>query len=946
MLSIGIISMTPAITALLTPAVRKRFSKEMQGWLLSLLTGVLFVWMLSYLPTISEDGVIEFSIAWVPQLGLSLALYLDGLSLLFSLIILGIGAVIILYAAYYFDDAHELNRFYTLLLAFMSAMLALVLAGNILTLFIAWELTSIISFLLISFHGDTSEEARSGALRALIVTGGGGLALLVGLVLLGTAAGSTEFTQILSNTGLRDHAWYTAFAVLIFIGCFSKSAQWPLHFWLPGAMSAPTPASAYLHSATMVKAGVYLLLRFYPVLGDTPLWQNALMGIGLTTMLVGALLALRRNDLKAKLAFSTVSQLGVFVALIGLPHGEGLESALVGILAHSLYKASLFMTAGAVDHTAGTRDITKLGGLSSVIPGWMIVCGLAALSMAGLPPLLGFVAKESLLHAMEENPLALIVVVTSAALTVAVALTLFWDVFMGQSRNSHTPHKPAGGMVVGPSILVGATLIFGIGLDRIVNPLLQPALHEEVHLALFSGINTPLLLSLFAVAAGGTIFAVRRRWQSWTLPALPSGTQIYDALVRNIEKTGDFTLRSQNGNLRYYLVVILAVVSLLQVSAGLSHITDAPLQFLWNGEIDLLRGLLLLLALGTMTASIFLKRHLAAALVLGLGGYSVGGLFLLEPAPDVALVQFMVETLGTVLLILMLAKISAPERQAAMDNLWKQTRPGLVRDVVIATLVGTGVGFFALAAVNHRSDAPPTIATWHLENAVSLLGFPDVVGAIVTDFRGMDTIIEITVFSVAALGVLTILSRTLPTTEMPTRLFRLRDRQRPQGHIQHIREIPSDEEDVDLTLDSRFSTPLTRTIAQLVLPFALLVALSQLLYGGEGPGDGFTAGVISGLGVALWYIVFGYQEAQRRLGWLKPRYLIGSGLTLVILNGALPMLAHMPFLAHISFEQIHLPANLHLSTTFIYETGIFLTILGATTTVMEAIAYPKEVESL
>ncbi len=945
---LALISIAPFFLAVLVPTVRERLPRLPLAWIVSALTGFLFVYLASFLPTVTEMGVIQASLPWVPGLGLTVSLYLDGLSLLFALIIVGIGAVVVLYAGYYFEETSELTRFYILLFGFMGAMLALVLAGNLLTLFIAWELTSIISFLLISFKGATSADARNGALRALIITGGGGLALLGGAALLGTAAGSYELSEILANTTLHDHPWYGAFTVLIFVGCFSKSAQFPFHFWLPGAMSAPTPASAYLHSATMVKAGIYLLLRLYPALGDTLLWQVSLMGFGLTTLLVGAILALRQTDLKAALAYSTVSQLGALVALIGLPHEAGLEAALVGILAHSLYKATLFLTAGAIDHAAGTRNLNKLGGLASALPGWALVCLLACLSMAGLPPLLGFVAKETLLDAMLESPLALLVIVTSAALTVTMALILFWDVFMGKSHSSHAAHELSRGMVFGPGLLAGGALLAGLSLDWLVRPLLQPALDHEMHLTLFSGFTTPLFLSVAAIGTGAVVFSARDRWRQWTFPALPNGTNIYNALVRGVERAGDLVLTTQNGKLRYYLIVILGAVILLQASAGLSHISN--IEFIWDGETDLLRGLLLLLALGTMVASIVLKRHLTAALSLGLAGYSVGGLFMLEPAPDVALVQFMVETLGTVLIIVMLARISAPERQAAMDNLWNQSRSGLVRDVIISTLIGGGVGLFALAAVTNRPVAQ-TVTSWHLENALPLLGFPDVVGAIVTDFRGMDTIIEITVFSVAALGVLTLLAKPNSDVEWSRRFVRpLRHHAAPQTPIQErsltIVEAPSNDEDADELLDSHFSTPMTRTFSQLVLPFALLVALSQLLYGGDGPGDGFTAGVISGLGVALWYIVFGYKEAQRRLGWLKPRYLIGFGLTLVIANAVLPMLSGLPFLAHINFDQIVLPANLHLSTTLIYETGIFLTVLGCTSTVMEAITYPKEIEAL
>lgn len=942
MIGIGIISLTPAVTALLTPALRKLPSKALCGWLIGVLVGGLFLAMLSYLPQITEQGALDLSIPWVPELGLSLGIYLDGVSLLFSLIILGVGAVITVYAGYYFDTTHELSRFYGLFLAFMSAMLALVLAGNVLTLFIAWELTSVLSFLLISFYNEKA-EARAGALRALMITGGGGLALLVGLVLLGTAAGSMELSQIISNAALRDNPMYSAFTILILIGCFSKSAQFPLHFWLPGAMSAPTPASGYLHSATMVKAGIYLLIRLYPALGNTELWQTALMGAGLTTMLVGAAFALRQRDLKAGLAYSTISQLGALVALIGLPEAAGLKAALVGILAHSLYKAALFLVVGAVDHTTGTRDLDKLGGLARHMPGWAVVAVLAGLSMAGLPPLLGFVAKETLLDAMLPNPLALAVIVASAAFTVTMALILVWDVFWHEQRHEAHGHEhlhaSPRGMLVGPAVLAGGSLAGGLGLQALVVPLLLPTIHHDLHLELFHGLTTPFALSVVAVAGGTGLFAARGMWLGWARSPQYTqlrGTEIYAGVVSGVEKAGDALLKVQGGKLRYYLAAILGSVVLLMATAGLSHLDLGNTQFQFNPNTDILRTLMLVLSLGAILASILTRKHLLAALALGLSGYAIGGLFLIEPAPDVALVQFMVETVGTVLLIVMLARIRSAEREQAMDALWKQSRAGLIRDIAISLLIGGGVFLFALAAIDSRPK-PETIATWHIENAATI-GINDIVGAIVTDFRGFDTVIEITVFSVAALGVLAIL-----TTRRKNTVTHVHPVTEHTADPTHVEEDP---EEPDLLHVSPFSTPMTRIISEMILPFAFIVALVQLLYGGDQPGDGFTAGVISGLGVTLFYIVFGYHEARRRLNWLNPRLLIGSGLLLVLVNGLFPLLTGNSFLAHLSLEGIDLPANLHLSSTLVYETGIMLTVLGGISMMMEAIAYPKEVEPL
>jgi NADH:ubiquinone oxidoreductase subunit 5 (subunit L)/multisubunit Na+/H+ antiporter MnhA subunit/multisubunit Na+/H+ antiporter MnhB subunit len=951
-MSIAIISVIPAFLALVISAVRTSLPKLPQTWGITVFISALFVWLLTFIPTVSQTGPIVLSIPWVAEIGLSLSLYVDGLSLLFSLMIVGIGALVVIYAGYYFDDAAELDRFYIRLLAFMSAMLLVVLAGNILTLFIGWELTSVISFLLISFNRD-SEEARSGALQALIITGAGGLALLVGLVLLGTAAGTMELSQILTDTTLRESPWYTAFTVLILAGCFTKSAQWPFHFWLPGAMSAPTPASAYLHSATMVKAGIYLLFRLYPVLGDTPLWHTALLTIGLITALIGAAFALRQRDLKAGLAYSTISQLGILVALISLPEGEGLKAALVGIVAHGLYKAALFLMVGAVDHATGTRNLDELGGLARIIPGWAVVAVLAGLSMAGLPPLLGFVAKETLLEAMLGSSISLIIVLITAALTVAMALIIIWDVFAGETHHDHPHHLP-NGLVLAPAVLAGGSILGGIGLQFLISPLAALTLGDNhLHLELFSGFNTPFLLSVVAIAGGAGIFVTRSTWRKWSLWTFPTGTIIYQKGISGAEWVASLLLRTQGGKLRYYLIAILCSVIVLQATAGLSHIIGYELEWVFNPSTDILRSLLLILALGMILSSILFRSHLVAALSLGVAGYGVGGLFLIEPAPDVALVQFMVETLGAVLLIVMLSRIKADEREKAMASLWTQSRAGLIRDIIISTLIGVGVGLFALAALTSRPK-PQTIATWHLEHTEALVGFPDVVGAIVTDFRGMDTIIEITVFSVSALGVLTLLSKPAASAHWPKRVKKAITALRwniSQHSLEPDKTVSVSHVDIDdhhHTEDlfvSKFSTPLSRIIAQIVLPFAFIVALAQLLYGGDGPGDGFTAGVISGLGVALWHIVFGYHEARQKLRWLPARALIGSGLGLVILNAIMPMLFGQPFLAHVSFD-IPLPAQLHLSSTLIYETGIFLTILGSVTTVMEAIAYPKEVEPL
>jgi NADH:ubiquinone oxidoreductase subunit 5 (subunit L)/multisubunit Na+/H+ antiporter MnhA subunit/multisubunit Na+/H+ antiporter MnhB subunit len=936
---LGLALGVPFLLALALPVLRIR--AHVIGGLTALVMAFLFVLALLQLPAITQVGAMTVSIPWIPQLGLTLSLYIDGLALLFVLLITGIGAAVMLYAGYYFEDGRQAARFLSLLLAFTGSMLALVLAGNVLTLFIAWELTSITSFLLIGFYGK-SEAARRGASQALMITGGGGLALLVGLLLMGSASVSLELADLLANGELlRAHPWYTAFVILILIGCFSKSAQFPLHFWLPGAMSAPTPASAFLHSATMVKAGIYLLARLSPILGDTPLWTMALPAVGLATLLIGAVLALRQRDLKGMLAYSTISQLGALVALIGLPNGDGLKAAYVGILAHGLYKCALFLVVGAVDHATGTRDIAQLGGLRRQLPGFAIVTAIAGLSMAGVPPLFGFVSKELLIEAAEVETLALVIVVLSAAFTVTLALRLFWEVFMrappthADSLHFHELPRP---LVAGPGLLAGASIVAGIGISPLVTPLVEPAVGKPISLYLFPPyITLAFLLSMTALAAGIVVFLTRRWWLAWPVPATPGGSQIYGGLVSSIERTADLLLRSQGGKIRYYLVAILTAVVVLLATAivPLVPFEAPPIEF--STAADVLKAVLLVLALVATGASILFGRHLLAALSLGVAGYAIGGIFLLEPAPDVALVQFLVETLATVLIILILARTSPEERQRAMANVWGQTRRGLLRDLSVSVALGSAMTIFALAAVNSR-PTPNTIARWHLENALPQVGVSDVVASIVTDFRGTDTLMEITVFGMASLGVLTLLAR--PT---PGKIVRLIRRRNPTDTA--YAPVIEEPEDRPIVYQWRFTNPVTYLAARLVLPFSFMIAVAHIAYAGVAPGDGFTAGVMIGLGIALWFVVFGYQETRARLRWLHPAPLIGAGMTLALANAVLPLLFGREFFAFTQVSGVSV-ADIKIASTLVFEIGICLTVFGGISTIMEAISHPQECEPL
>lgn len=918
----------------------------------------LFAWLLGLLPRVQSGGVIEQTLAWMPSAGISLSFYLDGLALLFGLIITGVGALIFFYAGFYFDDADEHNRFIIWLLAFAGAMLAIVLAGNILMMFVAWELTSITSFILIGFKGAKEAEAREGAFKALFVTGAGALALVIGLVMLSAAAGSLlypeedirfvgEFAAILQAKTLHQHEWYMLFAVLILLGGFTKSAQFPFHFWLPGAMSAPTPASAYLHSATMVKAGIYLFARLSPVMYQNDLWTSSLLTIGLVTMLVGAYFAVKQRDLKGLLAYSTVSKLGAIVAMIGLPNQSGLKAAFVGIIAHALYKSALFLVAGTIDHATGTRSIDRLGGLRERMPVMFWVTVISALSMAGMPFLLGFVAKETLLDAMLHytapwTGLVMLVVVASAALTAMAAYMLIYDVFLGRPRAALHFHQPSPWIRLGPALLAIGSLSFGFLLEPLLIPLLQLAVPKAFELKLFAGFNEVFALSAAILLGALPLFLARKPIiKRITFPL--SGDAVYREFIAYVEWAGATILHTQSGYLRYYLVIILgAVAAVLILSGALSNLVAGQQIIPADLSVsitDLAKIFMLFLTVAAGLLTVFVREHVKAAIAYGVIGYAIGVIFLINHAPDVALVQLLVETMATVLIIIMLGRIRADARLKVINNLWTgrhHYRIGLLRDLGISIVIGSAVFVFSLIALQNRPQRQ-SIAEWHLANAKTV-NTDDVVGAIVADFRGTDTLMEVAVFTTAALGVLTLLARGRQ------RGGSLTPRKAQVGAFQEFDATVVE----DIQDATSLSTPFTRSVSFIVLPIAILIGIAQILYGGAGPGDGFTAGVTIGLAVSLWYVALGYNEAKALLPWFRPALIARLGLIIAAVNAIFPLFIGKGFMGHVGFDQalgiydLVGSFGLHITSSLIFEIAIAIAVMGGLGIIIEAIAYPSE----
>ncbi len=941
--------------ALVALAWRTAFSKapsRAAGWILALFPLAAFILLLTRIPP-KDAPPASFVVPWMPSLGLNFSLYLDGLSALFALLVTGIGALVVVYAGYYLSDDPGAPRFYAYLFLFMAAMLGLVLAGDLLTLWFCWEGTSITSFLLIGYK-QKDPAARAAALKSLFITGGGGIVLLAGVVWLGALTGGVDYATVLSSGDLlRASPWYAPLFALFAFAAFTKSAQAPAHIWLPQAMSAPTPASAYLHSATMVKAGVYLLARLNPALGQTDQWFWTLSLFGLVTMLLGAYQGFKQNDLKGLLAYSTISQLGAMVMLIGQDTDIAFKALVITVLAHALYKSALFLVAGSVDHEAGTRDLRRLGGLRRAMPFTAVAAVIAGLSMGGLPPLFGFLAKETLLatavHPGVPQAASILfpaAAVIAGALMLAQAGLLVWDTFFGQPRDKgiHAREAPWP-MIVAPAIPAALSLIVGGAPEPgvLANFLASAAgaaygAPVKVSLALWTGINPPLVLSAIAISIGGALFVFRARLRGALagsdLVGRVSFDRVHDGVVSGMNSLAELATRSQVGRLRTYLAVIIAgTLALVVLFGGVPFPARlAPLDL--TDELALLRLFSLLLAAGAALLSIFLRRDFPAILALGASGLAVAVMMALEPAPDVALVQVVVDLLSVVILTLTLSNLPRAERERASEFTFAQSRPGLIRDALIATGAGVLVAALTLVALDSRPRAS-VVTPFFEANAKPLVGAADIVGAIVIDFRGFDTLIEISVFATAGLAIYTLLRYAAHKPWMP-------------AHALHPDETAEDARSFVLPvlgIAGGRTSPLVRALGHALLPLTLVLGATQIMYGHNQGGDGFTAAVIVGLAVAYWYVAFGYAETQAQLWWLRPAPMIIGGLLLALLNGAAGALFAGAFFANFDYGKaigLVLPAGFHLSTSFVFEFAIFVTVLGGVSFILEALGHPKD----
>jgi multicomponent Na+:H+ antiporter subunit A len=732
------------------------------GWLLAAVPFGLTMYFALFIAATASGNVFSLSYDWAPSLGIKFSFLLDGLSLLFTILISGVGALVVIYSAVYLAGHPHLGRFYAYILMFMGSMLGLVLADNLITLFVFWELTSLSSYLLIGFDHD-QETTRAAALQALLVTSGGGLALLAGFLLIGDIAGSMELSSLLrSGDVIRAHPLYAWVVLLVCVGAFTKSAQVPFHFWLPNAMVAPTPVSAYLHSATMVKAGVYLLARLTPILGGTETWMIALMTAGATTMIVGAFLALRQTDLKLILAYLTVSALGILVLFIGLGTSEAIVAAIVFLLGHALYKGALFLVVGIVDHETGTRNARELGGLRSAMPVTAIIAAFAALSLAALPPAFGFIGKELLLDAAlgaeaGAGLLTLALLLASIVFVAAAGIVAIRPFFGKKSETSKRAHEAPPGLWLPPMLLACFGILFGIMPSLVDGPILRSAVQAisrksvTVDLALWHGFNLPLALSVLSLACGAALYAARRHAHAAARLQITSAwgpQQWYNHVLAGMNHVAQRQTRLlQSGYLRFYLLIIvaatvaLAVVKLFSAIGSIDVTSDLDLRFYeW-----IVAGLIPAAAL----TAIMSRSRLGAVAALGVVGYSVGFIFVLFSAPDLAMTQFMVETLTVILFVLVFYHLPRFSAFSTQMELFRDAVTALAFGALITIIVSIGAGI----------QLYPKISDYFIENSLPLAHGRNVVNAILVDFRGFDTFGEITVLAVAAVGVYALLKQ-------------------------------------------------------------------------------------------------------------------------------------------------------------------------------------------
>ncbi|WP_439103837.1 monovalent cation/H+ antiporter subunit A [Celeribacter marinus] len=875
-----------------------------------------FVGLLTNLPAILAGNVVMVRVDWLPLLGLNFSLMLDGLGFFFAFLILGIGLLIIAFARHYLSRDDNMGQFFTYLLLFQGAMVGIVLSDNILLLLVFWELTSLSSFLLIGYWKHLP-EGRQGARMALTVTGMGGLAMIGGMLILGQIAGSYDLSVILQNRDLiQADPLYVPALILILLGAFTKSAQFPFHFWLPHAMAAPTPVSAYLHSATMVKAGIFLLARMWPVLSGTTEWFMIVTSVGLITMVLGAVIALFKHDLKALLAFSTVSHLGLITMLLGTGTAFGAMAAVFHILNHATFKAALFMSAGIIDHEAHTRDIRRLGGLRKLMPVTFGVASLAALSMAGIPLLNGFLSKEMMLEEayhtvlFSSSWLVPSLAVVGALFSAAYSFRLIGHVFLGPVRDDYPakPHDPGAGLWLPPSILVMLVVLIGVA-PFIVEPLVKlvtasvlgdAAEVPKAHFKIWHGLVPALYMSITAVVGGLLLLVVfNPALRLWDNAPRPEAKVIFESLVNFVVRLArTITLPLHNGSFtRYAAIAIITMVAAGYYAWTTGTVGAATYRMQAAGAVPIAGWLMLVAATAGMV--MMHRNRLLSLILIGIVGLMVSTGFVFLSAPDLAMTQFTVEVVTIILLLLALNFL--PNTTPVESSVLRRVRDAGV--AVIGGLATFGLSYHYML----RDPIITPISEFHLANSYKGGGGTNVVNVILVDFRGFDTYGEIIVLGIAALLIYA-LTETLLNGPVRARLLNRKPDQARSGMRHPMMMV---------------------VLTRVLFPIIVMVGFYIFLRGHNEPGGGFIAGLIVSIGVVMQYMASGFGWASARLRY--PYHgVIGAGVLIAGLTGIGSWFVGKPFLTS-AFTYVRIPPfeTFELATAALFDLGVFLAVVGA-----------------
>ncbi|NNJ68688.1 MAG: monovalent cation/H+ antiporter subunit A [Boseongicola sp.] len=905
-----LIALLPFIGALV-PGLMIRAGRTACAVFTAVPTALALILLMTLAPSVMRGEVVQAQVEWLPQLGLSASFFLDGLGLLFATMILGVGLLITLYARFYLSGDDPMGQFYTYLLLFQGAMLGIVISGNILLLLIFWELTSLSSFLLIGYWKHLP-EGRQGARMALAVTGAGGLAMIGGMLILGDIVGSYELVDILAaGDQIKASEWYLPALILILLGAFTKSAQFPFHFWLPHAMAAPTPVSAYLHSATMVKAGIFLMARMWPVLSGTDAWFYIVATTGLVTMVLGAVIALFKDDLKALLAFSTVSHLGLLTMLLGFGTQAAAVAAVFHIINHLTFKAALFMTAGIVDHETHTRDIKRLGGLRHLMPVTFVVGTITALSMAGIPLFNGFLSKEMMLEEASHTKwlgsyyVIPVFATIGALLSVAYSYRFIVHVFLGPVRDDypHHPHDPPAGMWLAPALLSVLVIVIGV-MPFVAEALVTVAANAVTgadlhpHLKIWHGVTPALYMSVFAIIGGAVLLVLHAPMaRIWNASPRPEAKVLFDWFVNSVAGASRWiSEQSHNGAISRYLAIFVVTSVVVGASAFVGSGLSAPTRGLLSVPPVIAIGWFMLVV-ATISVVVMHHNRFRALVLIGVIGLTISAGFVYLSAPDLALTQISVETVTIMLLLLALHFL--PKTTP------KESPMGLkIRDGVIAVLAGAGVGGLAYAFMLRDID---TISDYHIANSYEGGGGTNVVNVILVDFRGYDTYGEIIVLGIAGLIIYAVMHALLdgPASRRLRNIDYSQDRSRDRHPLMMV------------------------VVTRVLMPLAAMVGLYIFLRGHNEPGGGFVAGLVIAIALLMQYMASGFAWTQARQR-IEYHFMIGTGVIIAGLTGAGAWLFGRPFLTS-SYTYIHLPPieEFEIATAMLFDLGVFLTVLGA-----------------